>query len=332
MTTRSIERKLAFLREQFSARSGRPFEHFVCPFLYVDEPADLCKAHIVNRAFGDASTAWTVQRKDIDNFFGSMFEADFVDLKSGKHGIAMDAILDPALYRRFRPRVMLDGNEIPHFIATGPLPPNCTELVVEDEGRSARLGLRIPPGLELREGSNLYFEVKRDFRVAAVASVLKAAHLTAFELMDYTYALSVGGRWLGELLGEFYRQNRNRSREQVQRHAVEYFRDCTALVRPVESAPPVITGTVDDRWVHLCWSDDREDRKPWALLFYIRAAAMLHTVLVPVFEHDAGAIRFAQFLDNSETSFDTSIGQFCGSHWTVASERRRVRWPSAQLD
>ena len=54
---------------------GEPFHHFYCPVLFLDDEAELCKAHIVNAVFA-GSTRWTVQRKDVDNFYGHVFESD----------------------------------------------------------------------------------------------------------------------------------------------------------------------------------------------------------------------------------------------------------------
>ena len=171
-------------------------------------------------------------------------------------------------------------------------------------------------------------EQARDVHAAARDGFAAEADAYSRGRPDYPAAL-LG--WLGDKLGRFYAQNKEHSRETVRRHAIDYFRECAALVRPVESAPPAITGTVDDRWVHMCWSDDSADTKPWALLLYVRTADMTHTALVPAFEHEAGAVRFAQFLENPGTSFDASIGQFCGSYWTVDKERRKVSWPATDL-
>jgi hypothetical protein len=75
----SLIDKLSALRADYETVTGRPFSHFYCPILFRDEPVDLCQAHIA--AFHDSSRAGTVQRADVDNFVGSVFEADFVAMQ-----------------------------------------------------------------------------------------------------------------------------------------------------------------------------------------------------------------------------------------------------------
>jgi len=71
-----FQAKLEKLRSDYHQVRGAPFSHFFCPVLFSDEDVPLCKAHIVNLVFPDSSRIWTVQRKDVDNFYGSTFEAD----------------------------------------------------------------------------------------------------------------------------------------------------------------------------------------------------------------------------------------------------------------
>jgi hypothetical protein len=66
-----VAERLEALRQDFAVVAGRPFCHFFCPILMVDEQVELCRAHVVNHAFAASSRRWTVQWKDVDNFFGS---------------------------------------------------------------------------------------------------------------------------------------------------------------------------------------------------------------------------------------------------------------------
>lgn len=328
-----IIKRLDVLQRDFTSVVGRRFSHFFCPILFVDEETELCKAHIVNKAFAAASRRWTLQRKDVDNFFGTMFEGTFVDLQFNEPGVASKALVQPDLYRRFRPKILLDGVEVEHFVATGPVPKAFAELQLELDRGSVRLGLKMPKEcLAVNTDPDLQFEVSRDLRVPAVVSILKAAHLTMFELLGYTYALGPGGAWLGQVLGTFYLQNTGRAKEDVLRNAVGHFGPLAAMVRPVTAAPAAITGTVDDRWVHLCWSDDATDRTPWGIVVYVRTGDTLHAVLLPALEHQVGADRFAQFLGTQGDVFEVSIARFVDTHWTVQKERRSVQWPAARLD
>jgi hypothetical protein len=108
-----LARRLRDLRADFKDVMGEPFHHFYCPVLFLDDEAELCKAHIVNAVF-PGSTRWTVQRKDVDNFYGHVFESDFVDIRHRGH--RPDAVLaDLELSKRLRPQVVVDGRRIEHY-------------------------------------------------------------------------------------------------------------------------------------------------------------------------------------------------------------------------
>jgi hypothetical protein len=67
--------KLELLRKDYKSIRGKPFNYFYCPILFRDENVPLCRGHIVNRAFPNSYRVWTAQRKDVDNFFWTYFEA-----------------------------------------------------------------------------------------------------------------------------------------------------------------------------------------------------------------------------------------------------------------
>src|SRR5215213_7730420 len=92
--------KLEKLRADFAATTGEPFENFFCPILFRDERVELCRAHIINQAFRGSDPTWTIQRKDVDGFYGSLFEADFSVLQHrGKYDHPIDVLTDPKLSR-----------------------------------------------------------------------------------------------------------------------------------------------------------------------------------------------------------------------------------------
>ena len=102
------------LRADFESVRGKPFEHYWCPILHVDEPAPLCKGHVVPKSMG--GTSKVLQRQDVDNGFGEFFEAEAGD--AIRHGVGRDDLLarilsgNPddvkAIRRRFKIETMLD--------------------------------------------------------------------------------------------------------------------------------------------------------------------------------------------------------------------------------
>ena len=104
LVPRAVAARVGMLRADFEEVTGSPFKHFFCPILYQDDPVELCRAHIVNRAFEGAPRAWTVQRKDVDNHFGSRFESGFTTLAEFEKAVAH-------LPSRRRSRQDLPGND-----------------------------------------------------------------------------------------------------------------------------------------------------------------------------------------------------------------------------
>jgi hypothetical protein len=185
----ALKRKLDKLRCDYEAVTGTPFSHFYCPILMQDDNTDLCEAHIVNKAFAESARSTTVQRTDVDNFYGRLFEADFEKTQYWKTP-PNQIVVDSTLSNKLRPEIVLGGEVVEHFLARGPVPDHFTEAIAD----GVRLGLKIRPrdamtaiskGCEMRIG--------QDARLPALVSLLKAAHLTLFDLLGYRYALSQGG-------------------------------------------------------------------------------------------------------------------------------------------
>jgi hypothetical protein len=65
-----------------------------------------------------------------------------------------------------------------------------------------------PTNVLTAAGKHWEIEISRDVRIPMMVSVIKAAHLTLFEMLGYRYALSLAGYFVGrQILGEFYLQN-----------------------------------------------------------------------------------------------------------------------------
>lgn len=63
-----VENRLKFLSADNESVTGRSFKHFFYPILYRDEDTELCRAHVINRAFKESNHSWTVQRADVDSW------------------------------------------------------------------------------------------------------------------------------------------------------------------------------------------------------------------------------------------------------------------------
>ncbi len=123
-----VDSELKRLKEDFTEATGRPFDHFFCPIMFRDEKTKLCRAHIINDAFDNSARDCTVQRSDVDSFYGSRFEADFVDTANYKKLSLAEILTDSAMAKRFNAKVLLDGQPVDYFYTKGVAAASCGEI------------------------------------------------------------------------------------------------------------------------------------------------------------------------------------------------------------
>jgi hypothetical protein len=318
--------KLNELRRDFMEVQGRSFNHFFCPVLYTDEDVPLCKAHVVNKAFLNASRAWTVQRSDVDNFYGAHFESDFVLLQERQRHTPEEILVDPRLSRRFNPQILIDDEPVGHFLAPSPFPKAFTRFDVEAGERIVSFGLKLSPEQAAGAADKRWgIAVSKDVRVPALVSVLKAAHLTLFEMLGYRYTFTTPGHFIGrQLLGEFFLRNREETRSAVLEQAQPFFRGCAHMVRPTLSSQAYL-GTVTDGKVLLCGQDDWV----WALVVFIKAADGLNCALIPTLHNALAIDAFTHFIVSNDETLQVALCTYnrVKRHWEQAKSRTTVIWP-----
>src|SRR5688572_5650000 len=91
-----VAERLASLRRDFTKVVGRPFKHFVCPILFVDEETELCKAHVVNRAFAASSRRWTLQQRTLTTSLGRCLKLSLLTCNSTRSALLQRLSLSPA--------------------------------------------------------------------------------------------------------------------------------------------------------------------------------------------------------------------------------------------
>ncbi|HEX2619163.1 MAG TPA: hypothetical protein VHL11_03420 [Phototrophicaceae bacterium] len=144
----ALRKKLDQVSKDYEKVTGKSFGYFFCPILHRDEDTELCKAHIVNQAFPDPDNlrmAWTVQRKDVDNFYGTMFEADFTLLGYDEDEVMNQIFIDRDITKKFKPKILLNGEEVDSFVKNGEIPENFTPLRYENDEKYTELALKILP-------------------------------------------------------------------------------------------------------------------------------------------------------------------------------------------
>jgi hypothetical protein len=318
-----LARRLEELKRDHQVVTGKPFEHFTCPLLFRDEPAPLCRGHIVPEAFGPGP--WTVQRADVDSFFGSLFEAQFADMRH-RDATPDVALSDKTLARTLRPRFEVDGRVIEHYPTSGPVPSHHSSITLVTPLGPKTFGLKIPPDeLASLKVGRWQTVIEHDMRLSAFVSLLKAAHLTLFERTGYGYALSPSGRFLGgEVLGAFYEANAKLTvREEVLKNARRHFRRFATMMRPVQSDGLPFGGTAVDGTLFLSKLDG-----PGTVVL-MRVGADLHAVLVPNFTDPEGRTRFDEFLQHPR-DFDVTAARYIGGGRFERTARHltTMHWPN----
>src|SRR4029077_15106021 len=308
------------------------FEHFYCPILFIDEDVSLCEGHIVNEAFDDSPRAQIVQRKDVDNFYGSKFEAEFTVLQDFQRWQESDFITNSTLRRKLAPVILAGGKRVDFFVAQKEVPPEFTPVIVEGDV-SALIGLKMDFGEALAvQEAGWAVEVGKDLRLPALVSLIKAAYLTCLSLFSYRYVLSSAGRFVGwEILGRFFAQNYSRPKSMVLDTAANFFREYAHMVRPVEGNSFGFQGTISDRTVLACWSGSGF---PWAIIVFIRTGSLLHAVMMPVFGHVEAVPTFLGFLSNSNDSIGVRVARLTNEDnrrfWEVGRDSR-MQWPKKSI-
>ncbi len=309
--------------------TGKKFDHFFCPILFSDEDTPLCKGHIVNEAFKSSSRTWVVQRADVDNFFGSRFDADFTVIQAAQGRHAAEVLTNKNLQKKLDPKLFVDGKEVDFFFAREEVPGHFTRLIVEGD-LQATIGLKMnrAEALAAQEG-DWRVEFSKDLRVPALVSLIKAAYLTSFSLFGYRYVLSSAGHFVGrQILGEFFLQNRLRSKHDVLDSAAKFFREFGHMVRPVGKNTINLRGTISDRIVIVCWASSGF---PWAVVVFVRTGELLHAVMLPVSDHLDSLPTFLDFMGDSNDSVATSVARYTqrqeGNFWELARESKRTQWP-----
>jgi hypothetical protein len=324
----SLNSRVDRLRSDYTRITGNAFVYFFCPVLHRDEEAQLCKGHIVPQGFARSSRAWTVQRKDVDNFYGTSFEDDFSAIQYRTEGQTPGEVLtDRKLSRRFRPTILFEGEPVDYFVADRGVPEHFARLEYHSRGASVDLALKIPRerAAGLIDG-NWEIEIAKDVRIPALVSLIKAAHLTLFDMLGYRYALSAGGQFVGrQILGDFFRQNHGKARSEIRSNAFVFFREFAHMVRPVKSGL-ALEGTVTDKTVFICRGSGA---LVWAFMVFIKTSDVLHAVLIPVLEESDAAAMFSRFLQDQNDTIEVSCCRFQRGQWETSREVATLTWPKA---
>jgi len=187
------------------------------------------------------------------------------------------------------------------------------------------LGLKLHPDETLAAAEqNWEVRIEKDLRLGACVSLLKAGHLTLFEMLGYRYALSAGGHFMGfDVLGEFFLKCRTCDRAEMIENAVKHFEEFAHMVRPIERGGEQLEGTAQDGLLYIC---TRGTELRWAFLIFVKTGPTAHAVLVPVFEDPIAIDVFLKFLRNRDEEIEAALAKFDGKQWFVSKDLKRFHW------
>jgi hypothetical protein len=326
----NIQARLETLKIDYNRVRGHPFTYFYCPILFKDEDVPICKGHIINLAFPNSARDWVVQRQDVDKFYGSNFESDFVAIQDSANHTLGDVITDKSLSKKFGPKILLDDKPVDFFIARDDIPKQFTRIDFDNDGRVVRFAIKMHPDDFLASlGKKWEIAIEKDVRISAVVSLIKSAHLTLFGLLGYNYALSTAGYFVGrDILGMFFQQNYNKSKSEVQVNAYDFFREFAPMVRPIQSSGLDYQGTITDKLMLIC---KEKDGYPWAFIVFIKTSQSLHCVMIPIFEQPDAVAKFMRFLKDENEFIEVNLARFEEDHWNINKESSKLHWPKTGI-
>jgi hypothetical protein len=322
--------RLEQLRTDYARATGKPFEHFFCPILLNDESVELCDGHIVPEAFGKLTIP---QRKDVDNFYGTAAEADVIGFMQDKGTDVLANWHTPSIQQRFQPRIeSADGELIGHYFPLTEdheVPGQTTAELRDPEGKKIRTLVLKKPAHEViaLAGQDLQLVFEKNFMPAFTAAVLKAAHLSMFDMVGYDHVLSPGGRYLADVLGRFFIENKDSKNK---REAVNnYFTRFTRMIFPMQGdGAKAFAGTVNDKRGIFCMG---MNGRPFAIGCIVKMIDTFCALLPP---DSADAIgTYQSFLKEPPPSIALREYIYCPgseteqSHWDISAEDYRVEVP-----
>lgn len=334
---------IGHLKADYESVTGKPFRHFFCPILHVDEDVGLAKGHVVPKSLG--GKAMVLQREDVDQGFGSFFEAEAADaIRQGLDGNPMEVVFrrDPdemkKLGRRFGFRLLFEGTDKPIDASYRKMGDDAGFYVATEDLKAA-LGER--DGRRTLRGA---VGVELDARSSILVTSLRTSHLAWFRLCGYRYVFSNEGIFVASVLRSFYekfikpRCGPNRSKkgslisEQVKREVAEYCLQFANFIRPLtepalETLPEAIQlGTQDTGWFLALWDGDQVYGKISILKLRNQRIAVMTPVIT-----DARGWALMDVAANLELVFSEGWFDVDAGTCRINPPGKRAIWPSTNV-
>ena len=280
-----LANRIKALRADFESVCGKPFEHFYCPILGRDEPAAMCRGHVINDAFKSCN-AWVPQRQDVDSFFGTAVEADLVSVVENRKKDSLEIWMDRKSRRRIRPKLFDQDQQIEfYFPKDGALPVTghaTVGVLNENNDLVCDLSVKMSESdIMKKDGIKLSLVIDEDFRSPVIASMLKAAHLTLFRMLGYRHVFSPGGNYLSHILRAFFEKHQPPKKctgADVEKHFFQFQK----MIAPMQYLDASLQGTVMDNMLISLYG---QSGAVFAIGVIIKAGPDAFCVFVPGMPH-----------------------------------------------
>lgn len=334
--SKEMTRQLKLLQEDYTRENKSPFKRFYCPIMgRDDETAELCLGHVINQTIPNSSRARIVQRKDVDGFYGRLFERDFVSLVQVRSRPINKVLSDPDLRKKLKPKILLGGEVLDYYEDRGhTLPSHHFPLTIKTpDGWLWKIVIKKTPK-EMSSDKPREFSVLVDYdrRVEALGSFIKSAYLTLFKMLGYNFALSASGLFVGySILGGFFRQCGHMSTVAASSAALDYFRPYVNMVRPMDNYDGLSrAGTIENDLGMLC---KNRNGVFMGLVINVRTDKLQTSVLMPAFDNEAALVAYLKFLENDDEQVILHHCKFAEDRKSFTAEEKahETRWPKKDV-
>ena len=320
MNDQELAKRINDCRSDYELQKGKSFAHFFCPILFRDEHVVMCRGHIVLDAF--SGSEWVPQRKDVDNFYGTVAERALVTAIEDRNKDLVEVLMNPQLRRKLRPTLEFQGKKLEYYLPQKKSKQvkghKLLKLAGVDGTTICDLAIKTAAHkLIPSEGNKIEIVVQRDFRPPVVAAMLKAAHLTLFQMLGYKHVFSPTGIFAGDILGKFFDKYKT-PRNVTKKIMDDYFGRQSNMVAPLyEEGEQLLRGTATDKRLIVALS---ATLGPFAIGVVVKAGSKKFCVLLPTDSGKSIDIYFS-FLKEPPPSIVARFMQFCPK-----DEKGEARW------
>ena len=295
-------------QDNYAEVTGRHSDGYFCPILQVAAQTDLIGGHIIPQS--QAVTNLRIpQRKDVDEFYGTAFEADFeVATKMILDEVGFSDIIAGTIPRAPKPTFRIGETDFEfYFPKEGTSLPeghSMARLVTEENEQDIAVKLSPKQILALND-TVINTTVEHDAIPEVTATVLKAAHLSLFAMQGYQYLYTAAGQMLADILKRPFQLCDGRRPARIKEDLRECFAAHANMIKPMVGT--AFEGSIIDGFFLLCLGTTTPCFS-FAVLVPMRR--QLFAVFLPTPNYDPGLENYHSFLRNPPTSINTSFMKF----------------------